>query len=114
VTLEIERITYYKLPSSHTPTAYTMSQRQIIITYRKPGTQPPVYVAGTFSNPQWQPFEMTCFTDKHGDHRFEKVVSVQAGRQVQYKFRLGTGNWWVCDENVAKGIKSIMVVWNPD
>ncbi|ETS80625.1 hypothetical protein PFICI_08154 [Pestalotiopsis fici W106-1] len=79
-----------------------MAQRQVVLTYQKPGTNPPVFVAGTFSNPPWQPQEMDSSVDEHGNHTFEKTVSVKSGAAIQYKFRLGTGDWWVCDDNIAK------------
>jgi hypothetical protein len=82
-----------------------MGKREILLTYRKAGTQPPVFVAGTFSDPAWQPIEMSPLADG-GEYTFEKVVSVDAGTEVQYKFRLGTGDWWICDDTATKGTSS--------
>lgn len=84
-----------------------MAQRQIIISYRKAGTKPPVFVAGTFSDPAWEPHEMGCSVDSLGEYTFEQVVSVEAGAELQYKFRLGAGDWWVCDDTVAKSTNPI-------
>lgn len=44
--------------------------------------------------------------DEHGNLTFEKTVTVKSGAPVQYKFRLGTGDWWVCDDNIAKSLYS--------
>ncbi|KAK6216156.1 hypothetical protein LQW54_003730 [Pestalotiopsis sp. IQ-011] len=79
-----------------------MAQRQVVLTFQKSDTKPPVFVAGTFSSPPWQPQEMDYSVDKQGNHTFEKVVSVRSGAAIQYKFRLGTGDWWVCDDNTTK------------
>lgn len=81
-----------------------MGQRSIVITYRKAGTKPPVFVAGTFSDPAWQPYEMSVSSDASGELSFEKFVTVEAGTELQYKFRLGNGDWWVCDDSVTKGM----------
>ncbi|KAF6828607.1 hypothetical protein CMUS01_08513 [Colletotrichum musicola] len=73
----------------------------VTITYRQPGTQPPIYVAGSFSDPQWQPLEMQFTTDDAGEHTFYKDVEVPPGSQIQYKFRVGPGDWWVLNEDAA-------------
>ncbi|KAH8894807.1 hypothetical protein GQ53DRAFT_63173 [Thozetella sp. PMI_491] len=73
----------------------------VIITYQKPGTQPPLFVAGTFSDPQWEPIQMEFATDDDGEHIFKKEVAVAPGAQIQYKFRVGTGDWWVLDEGAS-------------
>jgi len=69
------------------------------ITYFKPGTQPPIFVAGTFSDPQWEPQEMEYDVGKDGEHTFRKQVSVAPGTKIQYKFRVAHGDWWVLDED---------------
>lgn len=68
------------------------------IHYEKPGTQPPIYVAGTFSEPPWHPYEMDYTTDADGEHVFKKEIHVEPGSKIQYKFRVGAGNWWVLNE----------------
>ncbi|KAK4176095.1 hypothetical protein QBC36DRAFT_330058 [Triangularia setosa] len=65
-----------------------------VITYEKPGTQPPIYVAGTFSNPPWTPEEMSYTTQENGEHLFTKEVLGEPGSKHQYKFRIGNGDWW--------------------
>ncbi|KAK0748589.1 hypothetical protein B0T21DRAFT_356858 [Apiosordaria backusii] len=65
-----------------------------VITYQKPGTQPPIYVAGTFSNPPWHPEEMGYTIQEDGEHFFQKEVHGEPGSKHQYKFRIGNGDWW--------------------
>ncbi|KAK3996022.1 hypothetical protein QBC44DRAFT_5492 [Cladorrhinum sp. PSN332] len=69
-----------------------------VITYTKPGTVPPVFVAGTFSDPPWQPHEMDSFLQDDGEHIFRKPIQGKLGDKVQYKFRIGQGDWWVLRE----------------
>ncbi|KAK3375013.1 hypothetical protein B0H63DRAFT_481576 [Podospora didyma] len=71
------------------------------ITYQKSGTNPPIFVAGTFSDPPWQPQEMNYTTDTGGEHTFKKEVFAKPGSKIQYKFRVGSGDWWVLDEATA-------------
>ena len=76
----------------------------ITISYNKPGTQPPVYVAGSYSEPQWQPEEMEAAADEQGNYIFKKEFHVKPGCISQYKFRLGPGDWWVLDEETDTGM----------
>jgi hypothetical protein len=69
-----------------------------LITFHKPGTQPPVYVAGTFSQPPWQPHQMDCTAREDGEYDFKKEVYGEPGSQIQYKFRVGEGDWWVLQD----------------
>ncbi|KAK8095864.1 hypothetical protein PG999_013886 [Apiospora kogelbergensis] len=73
----------------------------VTITYRKPGTNPPVFVSGTFSDPPWKPQEMPCKVDDDGNHIFHLETTVPEGSKVEYKFRLGPGEWWVVDETAG-------------
>ncbi|KAG0647618.1 hypothetical protein D0Z07_6849 [Hyphodiscus hymeniophilus] len=66
------------------------------ISYSKPGTKPPIYVAGSFCD--WQPQEMQ-YTDEQGEYRFTKAVEVEEGNEYQYKFRVGEGEWWLLNED---------------
>jgi hypothetical protein len=75
----------------------------VTITYTHPGTQPPIYLAGTFSEPPWYPQEMDFTTEQENEHRFYKEVMVDEGGLFQYKFRIGTGDWWVLDEKASTG-----------
>ena len=71
----------------------------ITITYSHPDTQPPVYLAGAFSEPQWQTQEMHYTTDDNNQHEFYRQIEVEEGRSYEYKFRLGPGDWWVLNED---------------
>jgi len=76
----------------------------VTITYQKAGSQPPVFLAGSFSDPAWAPQEMSFTTDEHGEHTFHKEVFTEEGSTIQYKFRIGQGDWWVLDEDAQTGI----------
>ncbi|KAK1505973.1 uncharacterized protein CCOS01_16663 [Colletotrichum costaricense] len=73
----------------------------VTITYKQPGTQPPIFVAGSFSNPKWEPQEMDFTTEDGGEHTFYKNIEVRPNTQVEYKFRVGLGDWWVLNETAA-------------
>ncbi|KAI1476418.1 hypothetical protein F4774DRAFT_420782 [Daldinia eschscholtzii] len=70
----------------------------ITFTYKRNDTNPPVYIAGSFSEPPWQPREMDVAIDQLGEHLFTKQVMVDDGTEIQYKFRIGPGDWWALDE----------------
>lgn len=79
----------------------------VTITFSNPGTCPPVFVAGSFTSPEWQVHELECSDSTHEDttagarpnHVFSRTFHLPEGT-FQYKFRLGDqGNWWVCDGN---------------
>ncbi|RDW59531.1 hypothetical protein BP6252_12618 [Coleophoma cylindrospora] len=74
------------------------------VKFAHPGTQPPVYVAGSFS--QWQPQEMQYTTNENNEHEFYKEVKAEPGKEYQYKFRLGPGDWWVLDETAPTATDS--------
>ncbi|KAH8653212.1 hypothetical protein BGZ60DRAFT_180509 [Tricladium varicosporioides] len=71
----------------------------VTVRYSKPGTQPPVYLAGSFSDPAWQPQEMEHTTNPDGEHEYHKNVQIEKGKEYQYKFRLGPGDWWTLNED---------------
>ncbi|RYP45936.1 hypothetical protein DL769_011425 [Monosporascus sp. CRB-8-3] len=68
-------------------------QVSVKLTYHKDDTLPPVYVAGSFSDPPWQPLEMACSKDEHGRNLFFKEINASEGAEIQYKFRIGSENW---------------------
>ncbi|KAI1464958.1 uncharacterized protein F4812DRAFT_146301 [Daldinia caldariorum] len=70
----------------------------ITFTYKKDEVDPPIYVAGSFSDPPWQPQEMDVAIDQHGGRLFTKQVMVDDGTEIYYKFRIGQGDWWALDE----------------
>lgn len=73
------------------------------ITYRKPGTSPPIFLAGSFSDPQWELQEMEFTTGEDGEHTFRSKVTVEAHQDYQFKLRIGHGDWWVLAENYPIG-----------
>lgn len=87
--------------------------QNIKITYVSPRARPPIFVAGSFTDPPWQPQELEYVLEQPDDigtdiqsetsqYRFFRTFQVEEGRW-QYKFRLGFGDWWVCDEHTEKG-----------
>jgi len=75
------------------------SQVNAKFAFQKPGTQPPVYVAGSFSNPPWQPHQMEATQRDDGEYIFTKSWPVEEGVDIQYKYRIGDGDWWLLDES---------------
>ncbi|KAI1340502.1 hypothetical protein F5Y15DRAFT_422959 [Xylariaceae sp. FL0016] len=76
-----------------------MEPRKISVTlaYQKEGTNPPIYVAGSFTDPQWQPLEMMASHARDGEYLFTKSIMVDEGTEIYYKFRIGPGDWWALD-----------------
>lgn len=83
------------------------------INYSSPGAQPPIYIAGSFTNPPWQPMVLQYAVDeslahtkdehiKAKEYRFYTDLQVAEGRW-EYKFRLGIGDWWACDTRLETG-----------
>lgn len=68
------------------------------IKYRKRGVRPPVFVAGSFSDPEWVPREMNWVLDDRGESLFTTEIDVDADRNYQYKFKVGQGNDWDLDD----------------
>lgn len=84
----------------------------IEIAFVSPGACPPVYVAGSFTEPPWEPHELQysideqqhALSDGQKKYVFHRTFDLPKGN-FQYKFRLGhNGDWWVCDHTVATGI----------
>jgi hypothetical protein len=65
----------------------------VTFTFRRPGTAPPVFVVGDFSEPQWEPIEMEAAAGEDGEHTFTKDYLVEEGLVVHYKYRLGYDTW---------------------
>lgn len=80
----------------------TTKRVQTTIEYKQSDFQPPLYIAGSFSDPQWQPQEMQCSAN---DHKFDFTahIEVDEGKHYEYKFRVGPGDWWVLDEGGVVG-----------
>ncbi|KAH0373105.1 hypothetical protein KCU65_g749, partial [Aureobasidium melanogenum] len=73
-----------------------MAQKEEI-HYSHPGLQPPVFIAGSMCEPQWEPIEMKYNDKEDGELEFKHEFEAEPG-EYQYKFRLGPGDWWVLDE----------------
>jgi hypothetical protein len=74
-----------------------------IIRFNKTDVQPPVFVAGTFT--EWSPMEMSHSTTESAgslQNRYAYSTDLSPG-QHQYKFRLGPGDWWVTDDTTPSG-----------
>jgi len=87
-------------PASERPVTpgVTMMKQTVTITHSSPGLQPPVYIFTSLSEPQWEAVEMHGDSDGHDGVVFSKSFEVEPG-EYQYKFRLGDGDWWTCDES---------------
>ena len=74
------------------------------ITFQSPGAIPPVFVSAAFTDPPWHPIELDYSKAPGSDEDliFAKGFEVDEGRW-QYKFRLGPGDWWVCNEDSEIG-----------
>lgn len=84
--------------------ADTKSKTSVVIKYSRPGAAPPIYLAGSFPQSVWQPQEME-YTNESKDHYvFSKAVEVEEGKEYQYKFRIGDGDWWMSDEDAPIGM----------
>ena len=79
-------------------------KRTWTIRFPKSDVVPPVYLAGSFSDPAWQPQEMQYTVDEeHGTTEYHKEVEVEEGKEYQYKFRIGDGDWWLLNEDSPTG-----------
>ncbi|KAF2481617.1 hypothetical protein BDY17DRAFT_311289 [Neohortaea acidophila] len=102
-----------KQPSAATPGPQQTMKQNVTVEYSAPGLQPPVYICTSLSEPPWEAIEMhrdlapapcppastksdPAYTSG-GGYVFSKTFCVEEG-EYQYKFRLGEGDWWVCDE----------------
>ncbi|KAG6004247.1 hypothetical protein E4U21_001306 [Claviceps maximensis] len=75
----------------------------VTISYRKRGLAPPVFVAGTFTDPAWKAQEMHSVTDESGEHHFTIQVPVEPGKEYQYRFRASDRDEWFIDEHATIG-----------
>lgn len=83
-------------------------KKSAIVKYSKLGTQPPIYLAGSFSNPEWTPLPMQHTVNEQGEYLFTKEVEVEEGKEYQYKFRVGEGEWWLLNEDEPTGTYSLL------
>lgn len=91
--------------------ATATATQTVTITYANVGVRPPVFVAGSFTDPKWQPQELGYSVESadskvsgplQTQYQFSRSFNISPGRW-QYKFRLGLGEWWLCDENAETG-----------
>ena len=85
-------------PRPTTPGAGPAMKQRVNIEFSSPGLKPPVYIFTSLSDPQWEAVEMVA-EKKGGEYSFSKGFDVEEG-EYQYKFRLGPGDWWTCDESL--------------
>ncbi|OAL70464.1 hypothetical protein A7D00_5430 [Trichophyton violaceum] len=88
-------------------------KRTVTIAIRRPSTTPAVFVAACFTEPTWEPVELTpqLLSSKDApttedsstqveEYEFSKKFELPEGK-YQYKFRLGTDeDSWFCDNDV--------------
>lgn len=79
------------------------SKTPFTVTYKKPGTSPPIFIAGSFSDPPWELHEMDCTTNQDGEHTFQSKLMLEPDQDYQFKLRIGHDNWWVLAENYPTG-----------
>jgi hypothetical protein len=96
--------------------ASSLDMHHVRITYAHTGSVPPVYLAGSFTTPPWEPQEMQ-YTELQSkevesgeggqqaqpEYEFYKELDVKEG-QWQYRFRVGQGDLWVLDRNAPTGM----------
>ena len=68
------------------------------VTYTSPGTIPPVFLAGSFTEPPWTAQRMECTQRADGEYVFTRRIHIAPGREYQFKFRKGDHDW-VLDED---------------
>ncbi|KAM0255556.1 hypothetical protein ACHAQJ_005627 [Trichoderma viride] len=69
------------------------------VSYRNPGTEPPLFLAGNFTTLEWGLQEMGFSRDDGGEYVFESRVFVEPGKEYQFKFQVGKDGPWVLDES---------------
>ena len=85
-----------------------MATQKVTIKLRGSNLTPPIYVVGSFTKEPWSPVEMDvegCDGEngKMTAIAFYKTFNLEPG-EYQYKFQLGNGDWWVCDEHEEIGM----------
>ncbi|KAJ3498764.1 hypothetical protein NLG97_g871 [Lecanicillium saksenae] len=69
-----------------------------IITYCAPSHAGSLFIAGTFSKPEWLLQEMHCTEPSASPHTYSIRVMVEPGKEYQYRFRQGREGDWAVDE----------------
>lgn len=84
------------------------SRETVTISIRRPTETPSVFVLGTFSDPAWEPLELsakpveTPGDDAATEYVFSRDFEIPEGR-YQYRFRVGSDDSWIHDEKVETG-----------
>lgn len=75
-----------------------MGSREIPVTIEfVKETKPPVFVAGTFSEPVWEPMSME-YDHRDGVYHYHKTLTLEEGKEYLYKLRMGTEDQWELSE----------------
>ncbi|TLD31636.1 hypothetical protein PspLS_02221 [Pyricularia sp. CBS 133598] len=77
----------------------TPAKVPVTITLSKEGVQPPLYIAGTFSDPLWQPEEMEVSVGEDGKQLFKSRLLASPGAEIHYKFKTANGDWFLDDKS---------------
>lgn len=94
--------------------------QNITLSVRRPADTPVIFVAGSFSEPKWEPLELAVktveFKDDEGltstEYLFFRDVQVAPG-QYQYRFREGADGPWFHDETTKNGTSTLFCNFIP-
>ena len=91
-----------------------LDKESVTIAINRSTDSTPVFVAGTFSEPHWEPFELSAkripsSTEFVFSHDFE----VSPG-QYHYHFREGAGGAWFHDDAVKNGTYKQLILQNTE
>lgn len=72
------------------------------IEFSLPGTRPPVFIAGTYTDPKWKLIEMKYKElQDSDDYQFWVELDLSKGQEYQYKFRVGENDWILNEEETT-------------
>ncbi|KAM3469177.1 hypothetical protein MY5147_007257 [Beauveria neobassiana] len=69
-----------------------------VITYNAPCESGAIFIAGTFSKPAWLLQEMQRSAPSENPNTHSISVTVEPGKEYQYRFKLGREGRWAVDE----------------
>jgi hypothetical protein len=90
------------------------SASAVTVALRRPSKSPSVFLLASFTEPAWEPVELdakpltTNDTSEDGadpadlEYEFSASFKLPEGSH-KYRFRLGSDDTWLCNEDVAKG-----------
>lgn len=73
------------------------------ITYSDPCEGDALFIAGTFSSPQWMLQQMRRSTPSDGPATYSICVMVEPGKEYQYRFKQGRDGDWAVDDQKPVG-----------